>query len=251
MNNNTKPFVSIVIPCYNEEKWIEKTVTAALAQDYSDFEIVLVNNASIDNTQNVLLELQKKHSDKIKVVEEPRQGVLMAREAGRVAATGEIIGCLDADCIPPKNWISRAVPYFSDPTIIAVAGSYDYYDASFWQRYKTLLLLIIFMRPINFLIQKFKKRAAFLGGNIFIRAETLRKADGYNKVTTFYGDEIDTASRIVPYGFLVSMPWLIVKTSARRYKAFGFKQAQEKYDLSAWSALKKNIIRMNETIHPR
>ena len=242
--------VSIVIPCYNEEKWVEKTVLAALAQDYSNFEIVLVNNASTDNTNSVLERLQSAHPEKIILTQEPRPGVLMAREAGRVAATGDIIAQLDADCLPPPNWIRRAVPKFKQG-VVAVAGSYDYYDGSFRIRYQTLVLLILFMRPINYLVQKFKKRAAFEGGNVFILASVLEKAGGYNKVDTFYGDEIDTASRIIPYGFLVSMPWLIVKTSARRYKALGFKAVQAKYDISSWSALKENVIRMKETIHPR
>ena len=57
--------VSIVIPCYNEEKWIENTVAHALAQDYPDFEIILVNNASTDNTREVLLKLQQLHPEKI------------------------------------------------------------------------------------------------------------------------------------------------------------------------------------------
>ena len=243
--------VSIVIPCYNEEKWIEKTVAAALDQDYPDFEIILVNNASTDNTRKVLLLLQEKNPKLIKVVDEPRQGVPMAREAGRVAATGEIIACLDADCIPPTHWISYAVPYFADQHIVAVAGIYDYYDGPTWQRYGMLAVQMMFMSPVNTLIQKIKKRAAFVGGNVFIRASALEKAGGYNKVTTFYGDEVDTSSRILPFGSIEYVSTLIVKTSARRYRDFGFWNTQKKYDLSTWSSIGKAIIRQEEKIHPR
>ena len=243
--------VSIVIPCFNEEKWIEKTVAAALAQDYPDFEIVLVNNASTDRTLDVLLKLKKEHPGKIKVTDEPRPGVLMAREAGRVAASGQIIAQLDADCLAPKNWILHAMKYFSSPSIVAVAGSYDYYDGSLLHRYGMLAVQVLFMAPANFLVQKFKKRAAFVGGNIFIRANILKKAGGYNKVSTFYGDEIDTSSRIVPFGKIVFVPLLTVKTSARRYQSLGFWNTQKKYDKSSWSAIEEKIIRQEEKNHPR
>ena len=175
----------------------------------------------------------------------------MAREAGRVAATGDIIAQLDADCIAPKNWISRAVPYFANPKIIGVAGSYDYYDGTFAHRYGMLALQIVLMKPANFFVQKFKKRAAFVGGNIFIRSSVLAKAGGYNKVSTFYGDEIDTGSRIVPYGKIIFIPTLSVKTSARRYHSFGFWNTQKKYDKSTWSAIEKDVVRQEEINHPR
>jgi GT2 family glycosyltransferase len=110
---------------------------------------------------------------------------------------------------------------------------------------------MMFMSPVNNLIQKIKKRAAFVGGNVFIRASTLEKAGGYNKVTTFYGDEVDTSSRILPFGFIEYVPTLIVKTSARRYRDFGFWNTQKKYDASTWSTIGKRIIRQEETNHPR
>ena len=173
----------------------------------------------------------------------------MAREAGRVAATGEIIAQLDADCIAPKDWISRAIPKFK-PGIIAVAGSYFYHDGPFLMRW-ALFAPFSLVRPVNFLIQKFKFRAAFVGGNIFIRADVLQKAGGYSKVTTFYGDEVDTANRIIPFGKIRFMPSLVVNTSARRYKAFGFLKTQKKYDKSSWSILGKTIFKAEEKNHPR
>lgn len=243
--------VSIVIPCYNEEKRIRETVQAALNQDYTDFEIILVDNASTDATPEIIKELRQRHSTKIVTVTEPQQGVLMAREAGRVAATGEIIAQLDADCITPSNWISKALPYFSNPNTVAVAGIYDYYDGNWFHRYGMLSLQMTLMGPVNQLIQRFKKRAVFVGGNIFIRANALRKAGGYNKVQTFYGDEVDTATRITPYGIIETNPFLVVKTSARRYHAMGFWNTQKQYDKSSWSALKDDIIRGVEKNHPR
>lgn len=242
--------VSVVIPCYNEEKWIERTVDAAIRQDYPDFEIILVNNASTDGTGGILSKLSEADA-RIRVVDEPTQGVLMAREAGRVAANGDVIACLDADCIPPANWISRAVPFFRNPETVAVAGTYDYYDAPYWQRYGLLAVQLVFMAPVNMMIQRFRKRGAFVGGNVFIRSSALARAGGYSKVTTFYGDEVDTASRILPFGHIAYAPTLIVKSSARRYRTVGFWNVQRKYDASLWSMFDETIKRAVETIHPR
>ena len=83
--------VSVVIPAHNEEKNIAETIQALLAQDYSDLEIIVVNNASSDRTEEVAKGFMEVGPYQVKVVYEPKKGLLSARERGRKEAEGLII----------------------------------------------------------------------------------------------------------------------------------------------------------------
>ena len=93
--------VSVIIPAYNEEKSLGQTLDAVMVSDYHDFEIIVSDNGSVDKTSEIA------RSKGVKVVSEKRKGTLWAREAGRKAATGEILVFLDADCLPEKTWLSN------------------------------------------------------------------------------------------------------------------------------------------------
>lgn len=87
---NQIPILSIIIPCYNSEKFIGSTVEMLLRQDLSDCELILVNDGSTDDT---LLILQKYESaeNNILVIDQPNRGVSAARNTGMLAAHGRYI----------------------------------------------------------------------------------------------------------------------------------------------------------------
>ena len=87
---------SVIIPCYNVEKYIENTVKTVLNQTYKDFEIILIDDGSKDSTLAILNHL-KETDDKIKVFTQPNKGVSYTRNRGIDIAKGEYIYFLDAD----------------------------------------------------------------------------------------------------------------------------------------------------------
>ena len=109
--------ISIIIPAYNIELYIEKTVDSVLAQTYADFEIIIVNDGSTDNTAAVIDELAKKDS-RIKVIHKENGGVTSARLVGVKAAKGEYIGFVDGDdTIEPDMYellLNNALKYNAD-----------------------------------------------------------------------------------------------------------------------------------------
>ena len=219
--------ISVVIPAYNEEASLPATIKALLAQTYSDFEIIVVNNASTDRTA----EVAQSFGGKVKLVNESRKGLLWAREAGRTAASGEIIANIDADCLPKPDWLSKGSKYFSDQKVSAVSGPYDYYDAGFFFRYISLFTEQTLYWLMSRIIQLpfIKTGALLIGGNNFIRASALEKAGGYNTAITFYGEDTDTAKRVATQGRVVFTNRLVMKTSARRFKAEGIINLELKY----------------------
>ncbi|MEI6396904.1 MAG: glycosyltransferase family 2 protein [Candidatus Taylorbacteria bacterium] len=232
--------ISVVIPAYNEASTISPTLTAILAQDYPDFEVIVVDNASIDNTSMVVDEIisaRRKAQNasearpKIRLVHESKKGLLHARERGRKEATGDIVANMDADCLPEKNWLSLAAKYFSHNNVVAVSGPYDYFDAHPTFRTSSLLMQNYIYRPIAYVLQLpfIRGGAVLIGGNNLIRADILQKMGGYNTSLVFYGEDTDTAKRVAKHGKVVFNPKIKMKTSARRFKKEGTLKMTARY----------------------
>lgn len=96
---------SIVIPAYNSAKTIERTLESVFVQDYPNLEIIVVNDGSTDNTEQVL----KKYSDKINYYYQTNAGVSIARNLGFEKSTGEYIQYLDADDLLAEGKISKQI----------------------------------------------------------------------------------------------------------------------------------------------
>lgn len=88
-----RPTVSVVIPAYNVAWCVRKAIESVLAQDYRDFELIVVNDGSTDTTAEVLAS----YGDAIRLVDKPNGGLSSARNAGIAAAQGELVAFLDAD----------------------------------------------------------------------------------------------------------------------------------------------------------
>jgi len=220
-----RPKISVVIPAHNEEHVIAATLKAVLAQKYPDFEVIVVDNASTDRTSAIVSQFP------VKLVHESKKGLLHAREAGRRAATGEIIVNIDADCLPEPDWLTTGEKLFEKSSIVAVTGPYDYHDGKPSFRKVSLIMQKYVYIPVNSFLQlPFVRAGAILtGGNNFIRADVLDKVGGYNTDLTFYGEDSDTAKRVSFHGKVIFSPKIVMKTSARRFIKEGTAQIAAKY----------------------
>lgn len=91
--------ISIIVPCYNVEKYLKKCVDSIIGQSYKNIEIILVDDGATDNTPKLCDDLAKSDS-RIKVIHKENGGVSVARNVGVENATGEYITFLDSD-----DWI--------------------------------------------------------------------------------------------------------------------------------------------------
>jgi glycosyltransferase involved in cell wall biosynthesis len=230
LKNNMK--ASIVIPAYNEEGNIARTLEAVLNQDYHNFEVIVIDNASSDKTGDIA------RSFPVKVSYEPKKGTMSACERGRNEATGDIIVRMDADCLPETQWLKSGIKFFKNSGIVAVSGPYDYYDGSFMFRYPSLLAQKYIYRWVNETLRVTNYGGVMVGGNSFFRADALQSIGGFNTNITFYGDEIDTAKKLSLLGKILYDSNLIMKTSARRFKKEGTLTLLAKY----WYYFLKGIL---------
>jgi glycosyltransferase involved in cell wall biosynthesis len=124
------PSVSIVIPAFNEESVIERCVRAALDQSIAAHEIIVVDNRSTDRTAEIVRAIAAEPgADRLRLVEQhTSQGLVPSRNAGFEAATGEILGRIDADTVIDHDWTWHVAEHMLDPQIGAVTGPVSYYD---------------------------------------------------------------------------------------------------------------------------
>lgn len=97
--------ISIIVPVYNAEKYIRETINSILNQDFTDYELVLVNDGSKDNSLEICREYEHKYPQ-IHVFDQKNSGVSAARNKGICEARGEYIAFADADDLLEKDMLS-------------------------------------------------------------------------------------------------------------------------------------------------
>lgn len=116
--------ISLIIPVYNEEKYITGCLESIKNQKIMPDEVIIVDNNCSDNTLSIVKEYSF-----VKVVHEKKQGMIAARNAGFNAAKNEIIARCDADVKLPSNWVTRIKRNFARYAIDALTGPAIFYDA--------------------------------------------------------------------------------------------------------------------------
>jgi len=112
--------VSIIVPCYNAENYIKKTIDSVLCQTYQSFEIIIINDGSKDNSSNIIRTIR---DDRIHLLEQKNQGVSSSRNNGASLAKGEFIVFLDADDILHPKFLERRIFTLNKSAAIACASS--------------------------------------------------------------------------------------------------------------------------------
>jgi len=95
LQKNNKPLISIIIPNYNNGKYIRETINSALIQDYRPIEIIVIDGASTDDSVKILHEYD--NMPEVKWISEPDKGVADAVNKGFTIAKGEICGIQSSD----------------------------------------------------------------------------------------------------------------------------------------------------------
>ncbi|XZN91134.1 MAG: glycosyltransferase [Microcoleus sp.] len=123
----SQPLISVIIPCYNQSHFLPQAVTSVINQTYKNWEIIIINDGSLDTTSTVAKQLIAANPQhKIILVEQVNQGLSMARNAGIAAANGEYIIPLDADDILVENALTCLLEICLKSNVPCVAfGSYQ------------------------------------------------------------------------------------------------------------------------------
>lgn len=120
--------ISVVIPAYNEEKYLPRTLASLAKLDRKPDEIIVVDGGSTDATANVA------RQNGATVIAVPHRGIGFARDKGLEKATGDIIAFTDADTVVPREWLTKIEETLSRPGIVGVFGTFRVPDG--WWVYR-------------------------------------------------------------------------------------------------------------------
>jgi len=107
----SKPIVSIIIPCFNSEKFIKNTIESCLKQTYENIEIIVIDDGSKDGSTDILKNYAKNHPDRIHLTSQSHKGASAARNLGFKLSKGKYIQWLDSDDLLEPEKIRSQVTY--------------------------------------------------------------------------------------------------------------------------------------------
>jgi len=118
------PLVSVIVVNYNGKKYIRECLNSLLDQKYPNFEIIVVDNASTDNSPEII----KKEFPQIKlIINNKNLGFAAGNNVGIKKAEGELIALFNPDAIAEPNWLSELVNAFNSSLDVGIAGGIVYY----------------------------------------------------------------------------------------------------------------------------
>ncbi|WP_313269236.1 glycosyltransferase [Sphingobacterium sp.] len=126
---SNRSLVSIIIPVFNNQSTVEETVASALAQDYDNLEIILVNDGSTDNTQKILEKLSDQHEN-IQLYNKSNEGVSASRNYGFRRSHGKYVVFLDADDLLVDTFVSECAYVMDNQRTLSVV----YTQVQFFER---------------------------------------------------------------------------------------------------------------------
>jgi poly-beta-1,6 N-acetyl-D-glucosamine synthase len=204
VSSDSAPKVSVLIPAWNEEVGILKTLRSVLAARYSNFEVIVINDGSTDNTHQLVTDFIAQHEQKaakpitIKYLRLPNGGKAKAMNQGLKIASGEFVITIDADSVMDPMAIDRMVKRFDNDKVGGVAG-----NVVIANRYKPIEL----MQQLEYLVGFFFKRADSVMGSLFIiggaaaayRKSALDAIGGFDE--SIITEDIELSTRLLKYGY--------------------------------------------------
>lgn len=206
MTNDFTPFVSIIVPVYNEEKVVAESVKSLLNLNYSNYEIIIVNDGSKDKTKEVaetLVGYQKGLLGNVRVslINKPNGGKARALNAGIAYSKAEFVLCMDGDSQLSADSLRLGIRHFTTKEIGAVAG-----NVKVWNRGKfyTDLQALEYIEGLNMArsAQSFMRLVNIIPGPIGIFRKKALEDAGFYSADTF-AEDADVTLKILAKGWKI------------------------------------------------
>lgn len=196
INESYKPFVTVMIPSHNEEGVITKTVETALAMDYENFEVIVIDDRSEDNTASVIRALEEKYEKVTALVREKDAfpGKSAVLNDAMELAKGEAILVFDADAIVEVDFLSKLIPNLEPKDVGAVQARKVIINKDF--NLLTRCQNNEYTLDTHFQIGRDAVKGAveLRGNGELIKREALRDINGWNNHTIT--DDLDMSTQL-------------------------------------------------------
>ncbi len=188
--------VTIIVPCFNEDKVIKASLESLKKQTYQNYEIIVVDDGSSDDTFKIAKRMEfNEGKRRLIAVTKENGGKANALNLGIEMAKGELFLAVDADSVLSNDALELMVPYFDDPRVGAVAGSvYVVNQDNLW----TKLQALEYIQGLNLVRngQAYLKLVNIIPGPIgMFRRDAVMKLGGYSDDT--YAEDCDLTLRLI------------------------------------------------------
>lgn len=169
-----QPAISVVMPAYNAEKYIDAAISSVLAQSFTNFELLVINDGSTDATGQIIRQFD---DPRVRLIEQPNQGIAAALNNGLAAARASLIARFDADdiCLPNRLKVQHDF-ITAHPEYIIIGTAADFIDRD--DRY------VFTYQPALYSNEEIqasdKSKCPFIHSSVLYRKEPVLLAGGYN-----------------------------------------------------------------------
>jgi cellulose synthase/poly-beta-1,6-N-acetylglucosamine synthase-like glycosyltransferase len=199
-------FVSIIVPIYNEDKVLKDSIESLLNLDYDNYEIIMVNDGSTDNTRQVAETLvgvhRGRYSDiKVTLVNKQNAGKAIALNTGIAVSQAEFVLCMDADSKLSPETLKVTMRHFDDPKVGAVAGNVKVLNR---KRFLTDLQALEYIEGLNMAraAQSYIRLVNIIPGPIGVFRKKALESVGYYSDDT-YAEDADLTLNILTAGWKI------------------------------------------------
>lgn len=246
MAEQTRLFLSVIIPSYNRKDEIQELLASLNAQDLAkdQFEVVVVDDGSTDGTDGWIYDFSKSSNLDLSFIRQNHQGPGAARNLGMQTAKGDVFVFIDSDCLAPSNWLNLIAKTFAEDPQVQAFGGRDDALADF----PPLLL------AINYSMTSFLTTGGMRGGaqkrlakfyprsfNMGLHRKLYEQIGGFG--TLRHGQDIEFSNRIIKSGAkVVYLPECVVYHKRRTSLRTFFRQVFN------WGVARVNLFKIDSAM---
>ena len=196
------PTVSVIMPAYNSQRYVGQTVRSILGQTFRDFEFVIVDDGSTDNTLKILQQFAAK-DPRIILISRPNTGIVGACRDALARARGEFVARTDADDVAMPTKLERQVAYFREhPECVACGTFVETIDP-----YNGILDRLVHQTEHEAIDRELMggRGFAMVNPTVMMRHDALRRVGGYRKQYET-AEDLDLFLRLAEVGKLHNIP---------------------------------------------
>jgi len=242
---NWKPFISIIVPAYNEENLIEAALESLARLTYPNYEIIVIDDGSTDNTLSIAQKIAD-HNPHIgfKLISQSNAGKSWALNTGIIHAQGEIVVCVDSDSRLNSEALLAGIPHFNNPKVGAVGGFVDIINRN---------TLITNLQQLEYVIGlNFMRRGLSLFNIVTIvpgpigmfRKEAIVQAGGYSTNADCFAEDADLTVRLLANGWQVKGETRMVAQTEAPDSIFNLLRQRYRWKRGIFQACYNNFFRL-------
>lgn len=234
------PKVSVIMPIYNTERYLETAIRSILQQNFTDFELIAVDDGSTDRS-GAILDWLAAEDARIVVLRQTNQGVTKALNAGLAVARGDYIARMDSDDIARSDRFTRQVAELDErPNIVALGTQFSLIDPDG----RTLKNMAMPLHHADLDARLFDRQVlSICHPSAMMRASVLKKIGGYNEDFSSAQD-IDLFLRLAEVGELANLEDVLMSYRIHT-KSMGYTNRPTQIQ-NAWRAGKQAAERRNK-----